>query len=295
MDKILSIRGISKRYGGVQALKDFSLEIKRGMVYGILGPNGSGKSTTLGIVLGIINQDGGSYEWFDGQDPANARKKIGALLETPNFYPYMSAAENLKVVARIKDVPVTDIDRVLEATGLIERKDSQFKGFSLGMKQRLAMAATLLGDPEVLVLDEPANGLDPQGIAEVRDLVNRLSDSGKTILMASHIIDEVEKVCDQVVVLKAGELLTSGPVVEVLSQDDTYLLRAADLGRLRAVLADMVMVTVLSQRQEGILIRINGGETAADLNERLHGQGISLSELRLQRTSLESKFLELVS
>ncbi len=163
------------------------------------------------------------------------------------------------------------------------------------MKQRLAMAATLLGDPEVLVLDEPANGLDPQGIAEVRDLVNRLSDSGKTILMASHIIDEVEKVCDQVVVLKAGELLTSGPVVEVLSQDDTYLLRAADLGRLRAVLADMVMVTVLSQRQEGILIRINGGETAADLNERLHGQGISLSELRLQRTSLESKFLELVS
>ncbi|MFB0924859.1 MAG: ATP-binding cassette domain-containing protein, partial [Vicingaceae bacterium] len=212
MSTILNINGISKSYGKVKALNNLSLKINQGEIYGILGPNGSGKTTTLGIILDVLNADSGSFSWNEQENSKYDRKKIGSLLETPNFYPYLSARQNLSIVCKIKEVSESEVDRVLSLVDLISRANSKFKTFSLGMKQRLAIASALLGDPEVLVLDEPTNGLDPQGIAEIRTIILDLAAAGKTIIMASHILDEVEKTCSHVAVLKLGNLLTFGPI-----------------------------------------------------------------------------------
>ena len=194
MSTVLNINGISKSYGKVKALNSLSLQINQGEVYGILGPNGSGKTTTLGILLDVINADTGSFTWFGKSPSKESRKKIGSLLETPNFYPYLTAHQNLSLVCKIKQVNESEVDRVLSEVDLLNRANSKFKTFSLGMKQRLALASSLLGNPQVLVLDEPTNGLDPQGIAEVRTIIKGLASQGKTIIMASHILDEVEKI-----------------------------------------------------------------------------------------------------
>ena len=178
METILKISNLHKKYKNVHAVNNVSLEIHKGNVYGILGPNGSGKSTTLGIVLNVVNKTSGDFEWFDGKSSTHdALKKVGAIIERPNFYPYMTAGENLKLVCKIKDIPFTKINEKLELVGLLDRKDSKFKTFSLGMKQRLAIASALLNDPEILILDEPTNGLDPQGIRQIRDLINLIADS----------------------------------------------------------------------------------------------------------------------
>ena len=216
MSQVLEIKNVSKKYGNIRALDGVSLNVERGNVYGILGPNGSGKTTLLGIILNIINANQGTYSWFGKPPSKHSRKKIGALLETANFYPYLSAYQNLKVTATIKGVPYSDIDRVLQIVGLADRKNSKFKGFSFGMQQRLAMASVLLGNPEVLVLDEPTNGLDPQGIAEVRNLIIKVAGEGKTIIIASHILDEIEKVCTHVGILKTGRLMVSGAMGEIV-------------------------------------------------------------------------------
>lgn len=205
---ILSIKNLHKRYGKIHAVNNVSLDIQKGNVYGILGPNGSGKSTTLGIVLNVVNKTSGEYHWFDGaMETHQALKKVGAIIERPNFYPYMTAKENLELVCKIKGINYSKIEEKLEIVGLSDRKNSKFKTFSLGMKQRLAIASALLNDPEILILDEPTNGLDPQGIHQIRDIIKFIASQGTTILLASHLLDEVEKVCSHVLVLRYGQIL----------------------------------------------------------------------------------------
>src|SRR3978361_1164256 len=226
---ILSIEDLSKRYGQVQALKNVSFTVPKGSVFGILGPNGSGKTTLLGTVMDIIRPTAGTFKLFGEVPTGDHRKKIGTLLETPNFYHYLSGEKNLFIAAEIKGKGKQDIPRVLEMVNLAQRKDSPFSTYSLGMKQRLAIASCLLGDPEVLILDEPTNGLDPVGIAEIRQLIKQLHQQGKTIIMASHLLDEVEKVCTHVAILKKGELLMTGSVQEILSNEDTAELGSNDV------------------------------------------------------------------
>ena len=224
---ILSIKNLHKRYGKIHAVNNVSLEIHKGNVYGILGPNGSGKSTTLGIVLNVVNKTSGEYSWFDGtMQTHEALKKVGAIIERPNFYPYMSAKENLELVCKIKNIDYSKINEKLEIVGLIDRKDSKFKTFSLGMKQRLAIASALLNDPEILILDEPTNGLDPQGIHQIRDIIRLIASHGTTILLASHLLDEVEKVCSHVLVLRFGKILYSGTVDGISNKNGFFELQA---------------------------------------------------------------------
>jgi ABC-type multidrug transport system ATPase subunit len=202
MKEILSIQGLSKSYKSVRAIHNLNLQILEGQAYGILGPNGSGKTTTLSIVTGIIRQDGGNFNWFGEAPQAGQRRSIGSLIETPHFYPYLNLEKNLRIICDIKGMGYQDIQRVLKTAKLHERRKSRFSTLSLGMKQRLGIAAALLGDPRVLVLDEPTNGLDPEGIAEVRELVLEQVKQGKTLILASHILSEVEKICSHVAILK---------------------------------------------------------------------------------------------
>ena len=233
---ILSVQQLSKRYGPIQALDGVSFEVPKGTVFGILGPNGSGKTTTLGIVMDVLKATSGTYTFFDQAPSAESRQRIGTLLETPNFYHYLSASKNLKISAGIKGKGENEIDSVLDRVGLLQRKDSAFSTFSLGMKQRLAIAASLLGSPEVLVLDEPTNGLDPVGISEIRELIKSLSGEGKTIIMASHLLDEVEKVCTHMVLLKKGKMIATGKVSEILTTGDVVEIGAAGSGDLAGVI-----------------------------------------------------------
>src|SRR6476620_2235223 len=233
---ILSLNNITKFYGPIQALNQVSLQVPEGCVFGILGPNGSGKTTMLGIVTDVLKATAGTYKWFDQEPRADHRRKIGTLLETPNFYHYLSGRRNLEIAAEIKGHGMNEIPNVLKRVNLWERKDSKFSTYSLGMKQRLALASCLLGDPPVLVFDEPTNGLDPVGIAETRDLIKRLAKEGKTIILASHLLDEVEKVCTHVAILQKGKLITAGHVDEVLVNEDIVELGAKDIMKLESVL-----------------------------------------------------------
>ena len=233
METVLDIKNLSKNYGRITAVKDLSLEVGPGHVFGILGPNGSGKTTTLSIITGIIAPDAGSYRWFAREPFSGMRKNIGSLIEVPNFYPYLDLTRNLAIVARIKNKPVADIERVLKLVNLWDRRKSRFDTLSLGMKQRLALSAVMLGDPSVLVMDEPANGLDPEGIAEVRDIILQERQKQKTIILASHILDEVEKVCTHVAVLKNGESIAQGRVHELLATDDPVIVSCKEADRLQ--------------------------------------------------------------
>lgn len=292
---VLKIEGLDKRFGAIQAVSDLSLEIPKGTVYGLLGPNGSGKTTTLGMVLGVIHASKGRYSWF-GQDPSHEiRKRIGAILESPLFYPYLTGQQNLRLVAEIKGVSPDRIDGVLERVGLTERRHSRFSTYSLGMKQRLAIAAALLGDPEALVLDEPTNGLDPQGIHEMRQLIRDIAAEGVTIVLASHLLDEVEKVCSHVAVLRKGALLYSGEVDGLVSGASRMVLGAADLKGLRAALLNETGLEIVSEEGGRIFLDVTGVIDPAELNHRLMQAGITLSHLSLQKFSLEEQFLKLLS
>ncbi|MEP1854277.1 ABC transporter ATP-binding protein, partial [Nonlabens ulvanivorans] len=216
MKTILEIKNLSKNYSGLKAVDNVSFKIEKGHVYGILGPNGSGKSTTLGMVLNVVNPTSGSYEWFEGTTTNHdALKRIGAIIERPNFYPSMTAVQNLELVCKIKNIAKDKIEEKLAVVDLLARKHSPFSTYSLGMKQRLAIASALLNDPEILILDEPTNGLDPQGIRKIRDIIQDIAKSGTTILLASHLLDEVEKVCTHVIVLRQGKTLYCGAVDEM--------------------------------------------------------------------------------
>ena len=290
---VLTTSRLTKHYGSIKAVHELSFEVPEESIYGILGPNGSGKTTTLGILLGVINEDRGTFKWFGEEASSANRQQIGAILETPNFYPYLSGANNLKVTAKIKGVPFSDIDRVLKIAGLFERKNSKFKTYSLGMKQRLAIAAAMLGDPRVLVFDEPTNGLDPQGIAEVRETIIALGKSGKTILLASHMLDEVEKVCSHVGVLKNGELLASGAVDDILAQGNSVEIASDDLPLLEQILKQHPEIKSVKRAKTKVTIKLSDKTNTADLNKFLFEKGVTLSHLVEKKQTLESQFLEL--
>lgn len=297
METVLQLDGVSKAYKQVKALKHVSLSIPRGSVFGILGPNGSGKTTLMSIVLDVLGADAGTYSWFNQPPSADARKRIGSLLETPNFYHYLSAVDNLKITSAISGRGNDQaIDEVLEIVKLTERKKSKFSTYSLGMKQRLAIAGALLGNPEVLLLDEPTNGLDPVGILEIRELIKKLADRGITIIIASHLLDEVEKICTHVAILKRGSLITSGPVDEVLSNEDIVEIAAADMNALRACLGDMPNVLSIKEDNHRIQIHFPTGIANMELiNQFCFNKGITLNLLLHKKQRLESKFFELTN
>ncbi len=294
METILSISNLHKRYGRVHAVNNVSLEIQKGNVYGILGPNGSGKSTTLGIVLNVVNKTSGSYQWFDGQVQTHeALKKVGAIIERPNFYPYMSAEENLRLVCKIKDINYSKIQEKLELVGLIDRKDSNFRTFSLGMKQRLAIASALLNDPEILILDEPTNGLDPQGIHQIRDIIKKIASQGTTILLASHLLDEVEKVCSHVLVLRKGEILYSGRVDEMTSGEGFVEIQADNNESVIKALENYEAAGKITEDNGKLIVHLKHAIKASDLNRYLFEHNISVNHLVKRKNSLEEQFLEL--
>jgi ABC-2 type transport system ATP-binding protein len=296
LETILTIENLNKRFGHVHAVKNVSLEIKKGNVYGILGPNGSGKSTTLGIVLNVVNKTSGEYRWFGGaMETHEALKKVGAIIERPNFYPYMTAQENLELVCKIKGTPYTKVIEKLEVVGLLDRKDSKFRTFSLGMKQRLAIASALLNDPEILILDEPTNGLDPQGIRQIRDIIKTIASQGTTILLASHLLDEVEKVCSHVLVLRKGEILYSGKVDGMISNEGFFELQSDNLNELKSALQNHPAIEKMEMEEGKLVVYLKSSLDAKDMNKYLVDKGIYLNHLVKRKHSLEEQFLQLTN
>ena len=299
METILSLKNLDKKYGRVHAVNNLSFDIEKGTVYGILGPNGSGKSTTLGIILNVVNRTSGEFSWFNGQlSTHEALKKVGAIIERPNFYPYMTAAQNLSLICKIKGVSTDNIDDKLKTVNLFERRNSKFKTFSLGMKQRLAIASALLNDPEILILDEPTNGLDPQGIHEIRQIIKGIAKNGTTILLASHLLDEVEKVCSHVVVIRKGVKLYSGRVDELTASNGLFELRVdADEDKLMKLLEEHKSIGTVKKDEENNLIiaSLNEQIGASDINSFLFKNGIMLSHLVKRKPSLEQQFLDLTN
>ncbi|GAA4270553.1 ABC transporter ATP-binding protein [Hyunsoonleella aestuarii] len=294
MEPILTINNLTKKFGYLTAVKDLSFTINKGNVYGILGPNGSGKSTTLGVVLNVVNKTNGNFHWFDGNTSTHeALKKVGAIIERPNFYPYMTASENLKLVCKIKGVDYSKIDEKLEIVGLLERKDSKFKTYSLGMKQRLAIASALLNDPEILILDEPTNGLDPQGIHQIREIIKQIAAKGTTILLASHLLDEVEKVCTHVVVLRKGKKLYSGRVDEMISSHGFFELKTNKEQELLSFLEQDKSFGNIKVEEGLITAFLNEPMSSEDFNRKLFDEGIILTHLVQRKESLEEQFLQL--
>ncbi|HWI92320.1 MAG TPA: ABC transporter ATP-binding protein [Flavisolibacter sp.] len=297
MSSVLTLNSISKFYGPIRALNNVSFEVPQGSVFGILGPNGSGKTTLLSIILDVLKANNGNFLWFDHPGSPEQRKKIGSLLETPNFYHYLSAIDNLKVTQSISGRGTReDIDEVLKKVKLYERRKSRFKTYSLGMKQRLAIAASLLGNPKVLVLDEPTNGLDPVGIAEIRELIVELKKSGHTIIMASHLLDEVEKVCTHVAILKTGDVITTGDVNEVLQDEDVVEVSAADLNVLANVLQQFSSDISISNVSNTVQLLLPKGTAKLDeINRFCFDHGIVLNHLLLKKKRLEARFFELTN
>ncbi len=298
METYLKLNNISKRYGHIQAVKNLSFSIEKGHVYGILGPNGSGKSTTLGMVLNVINPTHGNYEWFGGMATTEALKQIGAIIEHPNFYPYMTAEQNLKLVCKIKSISPAKVDEKLNIVGLLERKKDKFKTFSLGMKQRLAIASALLNDPKVLILDEPTNGLDPQGIHQIRSIIQNIAQTGTTILLASHLLDEVEKICSHVVIIRKGEMLYSGRVDALNATHGFFELKADGqteaLQRMLTAHPNFKNVRFDTDTQL-FTATLNSPINAQQFNKEIFEKGIALSHLVHRKESLESRFLNLTN
>ena len=292
VEKILTVNNLTKKFGYLTAVKDLSFTIEKGNVYGILGPNGSGKSTTLGVVLNVVNRTSGEFSWFDGNTSTHeALKKVGAIIERPNFYPYMTAIQNLKLVCKIKEVPEDKIEEKLELVGLIERKNSKFRTYSLGMKQRLAIASALLNDPEILILDEPTNGLDPQGIHQIREIIKTVASQGTTILLASHLLDEVEKVCSHVVILRKGRKLYSGRVDDMMASHGFFELKSSDNAKLVTFLENNNSFSKIKNENGLITAFLKEEMNSEVLNRSLMEQGIVLSHLVQRKESLEEQFL----
>lgn len=296
MEKILSVKNLTKKFKRV-VVNNISFDVEKGNVYGLLGPNGSGKSTTFGMLLSTINPTSGDWYWFGkkGTDP-DTLKKIGAIIEQPNFYPYLSAETNLKIVAEIKGTPYHRIDEVLQIVGLLERKKDTFKTFSLGMKQRLAIASAMLNNPEVMILDEPTNGLDPEGIIQIREIISNIAKQGITIIIASHLLDEIEKICSHVIVLKEGNSIYCGRVDEMTANNGYFELKADNNTLLLNALNSLGWFTSVNHDGDILKaqIRDDASISASSLNQKLAEQGIFLSHLTKKKMSLESQFLELV-
>jgi len=296
LETILSLNNLTKKFGKITAVDNLSFSIEKGNVYGILGPNGSGKSTTLGMVLNVVNKTSGDFQWFNGNlSTHEALKKVGAIIEHPNFYPYMTAEQNLALVCKIKGTSKSKIHEKLEIVGLLDRKDSKFKTFSLGMKQRLAIASALLNDPEILILDEPTNGLDPQGIHQIREIIRKIASAGTTILLASHLLDEVEKVCSHVVIIRKGVKLYSGPVDEIINSHGFFELKATDMHQLENLLKTHPKIGKIAAKEGVLTAFLDDPMEAEEINRYLFEKGLSLSYLIKRKESLEEQFLQLTN
>lgn len=294
MSNVLKINKLTKKFGKLTAVNQLDLTIEKGQIYGILGPNGSGKTTTLGMILEVVAPTSGSFEWFEGMSNIEARQQIGSILETPCFYSYLSAVQNLRIVAHIKKCDPNRIDDILKQVNLYERKDDKFKAYSLGMKQRLSLAAALLSDPPVLMLDEPTNGLDPEGIAEVRELIKNIAAQGKTIIMASHLLDEVQKVCSHFCVLRKGVKLHEGRVNDILGETNVVVISSSDLSQLSKVVAEFEGQEKIAQEGDTLLVALKEGHSAQELNQFCFQQGIALKTIVPQSKSLEQEFLKIL-
>lgn len=295
MNPILQIASLSKYFGKRKAVDELSLTIHEGEVYGLLGPNGSGKTTTLGIILNVIQPTAGAYFWFGKAPSHESRKNIGAILESPAFYPYLSAEKNLAIVANIKGKGKERIEEVLRQVSLYERRTDPFNTYSLGMKQRLSIASALLTDPPVLIFDEPTNGLDPQGIAEIRELILQVAAQGKTILIASHILDEVQKVCSHFAVLKFGRKIYEGSVKEAMAPTQRLELAAKDMEGLKNTLMAFDHLVDLKADNHKLIVQLNGHTDSTTLHQYLIDKGIVLSHLAEQKSNLEQKFLNILA
>ena len=297
METILSLKNLNKKFGNIHAVNNLSFDIKKGTIYGILGPNGSGKSTTLGIILNVVNKTSGEFSWFNGKISTHqALKKVGAIIERPNFYPYMTAIQNLQLVCKIKEIPTTKIEEKLKTVNLFERRNSKFRTYSLGMKQRLAIASALLNDPEILILDEPTNGLDPQGIHEIRQIIKDIAANGTTILLASHLLDEVEKVCTHVVVIREGLKLYSGSVDEMTASHGLFELKVeSDTTKLLKVLSQFEGISAIREEENTIIATLSKPVSASEINNYLFKNNVILSHLVKRKPSLEQQFLTLTN
>ncbi len=276
------------------AVNNLNLQVKAGQVFGILGPNGSGKTTTLGMLMGVVNPSGGTFSWFGEPPSHHTRKRIGAVLEHPIFYPYLSGQKNLEVNAMIKGASTESIARALELVELTARKDDKYKTYSLGMKQRLAIASALLNDPLVLILDEPTNGLDPMGIAEIREIIKKIAADGKTIILASHLLDEVQKVCTHFAVLKRGNLMHYGPVDDV-GKGEELVEVAAYHDDLPVLLQEFVGSASVKKENNHYVVMMKEGFHSQELNRFLFEKGIIATHLMTRKKSLEKQFLEILA
>jgi len=294
MTIVLKVNQLSKHYGLLKAVNKLSFEVEKGTIFGILGPNGSGKTTTLGMLVSTINPLSGTFEWFGKQPSADLRKNIGILLERPNFYDYLSAENNLKIVADIRELDYSLVEPALKTVSLWERKDSKFKTFSLGMKQRLAIASAIMGDPDMLILDEPTNGLDPEGIAEVRDLIKRLANQGKTIILASHLLDEVQKVCTDLLVLKKGVKIYEGSIDDISRSQAEVELQAEDNDLLLNALSEYRDISECSIEGKYVVGKLLNDSTPYALNAYLHQNGITLGHILVRKANLEEQVLNLL-
>ena len=294
MESVLEVKGLTKKYKRLTAVNQIDLSIEKGAIYGLLGPNGSGKSTTLGMLLNVINPTAGDYAWFNGKASTHqALKRIGALIERPNFYAYMSAYKNLELVCKIKQIDKKHIDDKLKLVGLADRKHDAFKTYSLGMKQRLAIASALLNDPEVLILDEPTNGFDPQGILQIRQLIKDIAKSGTTVILASHLLDEVEKVCTHVLILQKGDVLYNGKVDELIASNGFFELKAKDDESLRAQLKLHNSFEKMTENEGMLRVFFKDVIAPDELNYYLMQNDIRLSHLVFKKESLEEQFIQL--
>lgn len=294
-ETILKIEGLTKKYGGNFAVNNLSLTIEKGQVYGLLGPNGSGKTTTLGMILGVINPTNGHFSWFGSDTVNNERKRIGSILEHPIFYPDLSAYRNLEIACAIKNADKNRIDIVLDRVGLLERKYSKFSTYSLGMKQRLALASALLADPEVLVLDEPTNGLDPQGISQMRTLINGIAAEGKTIIISSHLLDEIQKTCSHVAILKQGVLLQAGKIGDLMKTPASFKLQTDDLLAAQIILNKAEFIDQIKIENNFIIVQCKSSVSGRSINQYLADHEIYLSHIALYKASLEEEFLNIVN
>jgi ABC-2 type transport system ATP-binding protein len=291
---LLQLDQLSKHYGKLKAVDQLSISIKKGNIYGLLGPNGSGKSTTLGMILNVINPTSGSFQWYEGTHTTHqALKKIGAIIERPNFYPYMTALQNLTLICKIKQCSTENIQEKLELVGLWDRRHSKFKTYSLGMKQRLAIAAALVNNPELLILDEPTNGLDPEGIHQIRKLIFKIAEGGTTILLASHLLDEVEKVCNQVIVLKNGVKFYQGPVDAISQTFGFFELSSKNLLKLKAFLKDIPQIQSIREEKGSLIVSLNAEMEAEELSLKLAAANIFVTHMVKKMPSLEDQFLTL--
>jgi ABC-2 type transport system ATP-binding protein len=298
----ISVAGLTKRYGARTAVEALDLELPAGVVAGFVGPNGAGKTTTMAMLLGLVRPSGGTGTVLGAPitDPAAYLPRVGALIETPAFYPALSGAENLRMFATVAGHPTSAIPGLLDLVGLGSRGDDRYRRYSLGMKQRLGIAAALLGDPELLILDEPANGLDPEGVQEMRGLIGRLAGSGRTVLVSSHDLSELEQVCDWLVLIDAGRSLYQGPTRALLDDAATGLVVAAQEPHHHTLLRDVLVrhghhVDLVDNGR--LVVRLDGpnaGDVAAKVNQAAFDAGMVLVELSPQRTTLEDRYLAMV-